>query len=155
MIKRNYDENKMKKHIFSIIPIMVAFISLVPIGPSAFAQSEGEIFTDENGNKAIIFNGLKYTLDEDGKMTGEDGSCAYLNPESDTISPCEAPTDPDDEPDTETGGGGETVPPLDEGTTGDQGTTETLPPPDHDVEEGPAYELAPDGGTTGGEPNVQ
>jgi hypothetical protein len=148
----------MKKHIFFIIPIILAFISLVPIGPSAFAQSEGEVFTDENGNKAIIFNGIKYTLDEDGKMTGEDGSCAYLNPESGTISPCEGAKFPPDWklPDTDTGGGGEGLPPLDEGTTGDQGTTETLPPSAEDpVEEEPAYELAPDVGTTEGEPNVQ
>ena len=38
MIKRNYDENIMKKHILFIIPIMGALIAFAPIGISASTE---------------------------------------------------------------------------------------------------------------------
>jgi len=38
MIKPNYHENKMKKQILSIIPIMLASIALAPIGASASTE---------------------------------------------------------------------------------------------------------------------
>jgi hypothetical protein len=108
------------------------------IGCAEDEVSIGEIFTDENGNKAIIFNGIKYTIDEDGKMTGEDGSCAYLNPDIGSISACEgatalgeaptdpddiseAPTDPDDISEAPTDPDDISEAPTDEGMTGDQG----------------------------------
>ena len=92
MNKSNYRENKMKRHIVYIIPIMLAFTALVPTGALASMESEDEEEQNDASNNY-------YTIEEEGQtvrvypdgrhVIEETGECYYRNSEGEIKHPCE------------------------------------------------------------------